>query len=329
MKKKIIIGVIVLVCVSMGFIIFKPASFSKQVDKVTNDTDSYRMVGDMEVNSNNEYKTYEIISEWQRIDDKEYFKVTMTDKGVNQQQIILKNDEGVFVITPSLNQVFKFKGEWPNNSPKPYLLQSLLQIVADEKSVVTKEGDDYLVEAVATYPSAENIVRQVVRFNKDIKPVSLSAYTNENNCELSMNFNEVEYNNKFDEGYFDMPKEVSNSITSSYLQDYDLPLYPLAVFDSKLTNSTVSSIDGVDQHVMEFSGDREFTVTQNLKSPNEQLVIEEIDEQLIESLGMIGYYNENKLTVVNANVETTVYSADLSVQEMLSVVQSMQVAVMK
>ena len=329
MKKKILIGVIAGVLVVTAVFVFKPDSFEKKVDKVKNNIESYKIIGDMEVNSNNEYKTYEIISEWQKIEDKEYFKVTMTDKGVNQQQIILKNDEGVFVITPSLNQVFKFKGEWPSNSAKPYLLQSLFEIVSDEKTSVSKDGDDYLVEAVASYPSAENLVRQVIRFSKDIKPINLSAYTNDNNCELSMKFNSVEYGVEFEPDYFMVPSEVSNTITSSYLQEYDLPLYPLAVFDSKLTNSIVSDIEGVSQHVLEFSGEREFTVTQNLKSPNEQLVIKEIDEQLIESLGVIGYYDENKLTVVSSNLETTVYSTDLSIEEMLSVVQSMQVAVMK
>lgn len=33
----------------------------------------------------------------------EYFKVSMIDKSLNQEQIILKNKEGVFVVTPSLN----------------------------------------------------------------------------------------------------------------------------------------------------------------------------------------------------------------------------------
>ena len=33
---------------------------------------------------------------------------------------MLRNKEGVYVLTPKLNQVYQFKGDYPLNSPKPY-----------------------------------------------------------------------------------------------------------------------------------------------------------------------------------------------------------------
>ena len=41
----------------------------------------------------------------------------MLDKGINQEQIIIRNADGVYVLTPALNQVYKFKGDWPLNIP--------------------------------------------------------------------------------------------------------------------------------------------------------------------------------------------------------------------
>ena len=64
-------------------------------------------------------------------------------------------------------------------------------------------------------------------------------------------------------------------------------------------------------------------------SQNSDLSVQEIDGELVEGLGVIGYYNGNKLTVINSQMETSVYSQDLSVNEMLQVVESMQVSVMK
>ena len=43
--------------------------------------------------------------------------------------IILRNSEGIYVLTPSLNKSFKFQSEWPYNSSQTYLLQTLLYLV--------------------------------------------------------------------------------------------------------------------------------------------------------------------------------------------------------
>ena len=45
------------------------------------------------------------------MDDNQLFKVSLFDKNLNQEQILLRNEEGVFVVTPSLNQIFKFEGD--------------------------------------------------------------------------------------------------------------------------------------------------------------------------------------------------------------------------
>ena len=57
---------------------------------------------------------------------------------MNQKQEIIRNAEGVFVVTPTLNQIFKFQGNWPSNSLKPYLLQSMREIAAEIKARLDK-----------------------------------------------------------------------------------------------------------------------------------------------------------------------------------------------
>ena len=51
--------------------------------------------------------------------------------------------------------------------------------------------------------------------------------------------------------------------------------------------------------------------------------------ELVEGLGMLAYYNGNKLTAISTQMEMSVYSDDLSVMQMLEVLESMQVSVMK
>ncbi len=328
MKKKIAIGIGVVAALFVLYLLFKPDSLEKKVGKLEEDLTSYRLEGNMEITNQEDFKNYLITSSWMKEGDQEYFKVSMLDKSLNQEQIILKNAEGVFVITPSLNQVFKFQGEWPMNSPKPYLLQTMLEIIQGECEI-SKESGGYLITAPASYPSATTLIKQEIRMTKDLKPQSLIAYNGDGQIELQMDFTSVSYNEAFEAGTFDTPKTSIETPTSAYTGLIDLPLYPMAVFDSKLTSSTVSTTDGETSHILEFSGGKEFTVIQKEVSQNSDLSVQEIDGELVEGLGVIGYYNGNKLTVINSQMETSVYSQDLSVNEMLQVVESMQVSVMK
>ncbi|MBP3399107.1 MAG: hypothetical protein J6K75_05050 [Erysipelotrichaceae bacterium] len=329
MKVKIAAAAGILVLVLGGFLLLKPDSFENKAEKLREETVSYQMSGSMELTNSEDLKSYAITSSWMKTDEGECFKVEMTDKTLNQQQIILKNHEGVFVITPSLNQVFKFQGEWPTNSPKPYLLQTMLDLLEHEEVKCTNNSDGYLIEAPAVYPSATSLVMQQVQFSKDMKPLYLRGYNADNVCELTMTFSQVDYNIAFEEDYFKQPVTSIHTAASNYLEEADLPLYPMAVFDAKLVNSTVSNVDGGTEHVLEFSGDRAFTVVEKQLQSSDELELIEINGELIEALGSLYYYNGNKLTAISTQMEMSVYSDDLSVMEMLQVLQSMQVSIMK
>lgn len=328
MKKKVAIGAAVIAVCFVLYLLFKPDSLQDKAKKLKEDLVSYQLVGNMEISTQGDFKNYLITSSWLKEEDQEYFKVSMLDKSLNQEQIILKNEEGVFVITPSLNQVFKFQGEWPMNSPKPYLLQTMLDILNTE-CVVSKENKGYLISADANYPSASTLVKQEIRMTSDLKPRSLIAYNADGQIELQMDFTEVKYNEPFEKEMFNTPKSSIETVSSGYTGLVDLPLYPMTVFDSKLVSSTVSNNDGQTSHVLEFSGGKEFTVVQKAVSQSEDLNVKEIDGELVEGFGLVGYYNGNRLTVITSQMETSIYSDELSVSEMLQVIESMQVSVMK
>ena len=66
--------------------------FSKNVDN----TNSYHITGNLEIYRDEELYTYIIDSSFQKEDN---FRVSLTNQTNNHEQIILKNKEGVYVIT--------------------------------------------------------------------------------------------------------------------------------------------------------------------------------------------------------------------------------------
>ncbi len=64
----------------------------------------------------------------------------------DQSQIILRNEEGVFVLTPALNKSFRFQSDWPQNSSQAYLYESLVRdILQDKKNLTFEKTDKYYI----------------------------------------------------------------------------------------------------------------------------------------------------------------------------------------
>lgn len=329
MKAKVIAGLgIVILIIALCFTL-KPKSFDKQFSSVMENMDSYILEGDMEITKGEDVKTYALQVGYQKVDELDFFKVSILDKELNQEQIILRNAEGVFVVTPSLNQVFKFEGDWPMNSPKPYLLQSMADIVNQEDSEVTKEDEGYKITSPVIYPNNKNYAKQEMMFDEDAKIKWLQIFNQDNTVELKIVFQKVEYNKELPENTFVAPTTLETPSSGLALSDEDLPMYPSAVFDAQLSNKTTMASDGAVKHMLEFTGEKNFTVVERVRTSSENTQTVIMPGQIVDSLDVIGFYDGNRMSAIYHGVEFTVFSDDLAPEEMMRVITSMQVAVMK
>lgn len=329
MKAKIIAGIGIFVLAFGLLFALKPKSFDKEFEKTMNDMNSYVLQGDMEITKGEDVKTYALEVGYKNVEDNDYFKVSLLDKELNQEQVILRNNEGVFVITPSLNQVFKFEGDWPMNSPKPYLLQSMLDIIAQENTEISKESDGTKITSDVIYPNNKNFIRQEMVFDKDLKVNWLQIFNQDNTPELKIVFHNVEYNNNLSDDYFIAPTTMQSSVSSNMITNDDLPLYPAQIYNSNLTSKSAMTNNGITKHILEFSGDRDFTVVETIRETSLQTQTVLMPGEMIDTLDVIGFYDGNQLSAIINGVEYTVFSDDLAPEEMMSVINSMQVAVMK
>lgn len=330
MKKKyiMILSICAVALLIFLLILFRPRSFAKKADQVLNDLNSYTLKGEMEINKGEDIKNYIIEINFKKGEKDSFFKVSLFDKNLNQEQILLRNSEGVFVITPSLNQIFKFKGEWPLNSPKPYLIQTMYDIIKQEGTTTEKNADGTLVKSKVTYPNNSTYKTQEILFDKESKPISVHIYDDQKTLQLQILFSNVDYNNEIKDEIFDTPKNMEDTVSSYYLSSSDLPLYPVSVFGSKLTSSSTYVVNGETRHILEYDGDHAFTVVQTLKKAGEEIQTVFKSGEMIDTIEMIGFYDGGSCLGYYQNLELNVYSQDLNVDEMMSVLSSLQVAVL-
>lgn len=327
-KKYILIGSIVIIVLICLFL-FRPKSFEKKADSVFNDLTSYTLKGEMEINKGEDIKNYIMEVNYKKIDDNQLFKVSLFDKNLNQEQILLRNQEGVFVVTPSLNQIFKFEGDWPLNSPKPYLIQTMFDVLKQEDTKTEKTKDGTLIKSNVNYPNNKTYKYQEILFDKESKPISVHIYDEDKTLQLQILFSSVEFNNPIDDELFVSPKNLENTVSSYVLDKADLPIYPISVFESKLVNSNVYEVSGETRHILEYQGEKNFTIVQTLKDIKEETQTVFKSGEMIDTIEMVGFYDGGSCLGYFQNVEMNVYSQDLSVEEMMQVMQSFQVAVMK
>src|SRR5690625_3785141 len=116
-------------CIVFGMLLILGACGEKSADDVIGkmkknieSMEGYQAKAEMTMNTGQEEQTY-MIDVMHKKDD--LYRVALSNPEDDEGgQVILKNEEGVFVLTPSLNKSFKFKTEWPDNSSQPYLYQS-------------------------------------------------------------------------------------------------------------------------------------------------------------------------------------------------------------
>ncbi|MBT9283377.1 MAG: outer membrane lipoprotein carrier protein LolA [Hydrogenibacillus schlegelii] len=81
-----------------------------------------------------------------------YYRVSLSNAAGGIRQVIVKNDDGVFVVTPNLGKTYRFQSRWPENQSQVYLFESLVRSIAADGARVFEAADDgYVFRVKAEY----------------------------------------------------------------------------------------------------------------------------------------------------------------------------------
>ncbi len=116
----------------------------KKLSGKWNDSEGYDLQATMEIKTGEEPRLYDV-TVWHTKPD--FYKVDVSQKEKDESQMIVRNEEGVFVVTPSLNKTYKFQSDWPAQNSQAYLISTLSDdIKADKKSTMTEKEKSYVFE---------------------------------------------------------------------------------------------------------------------------------------------------------------------------------------
>ena len=335
MKKKIIaiILVLVLICAAVIKIFMDKGDPNKTLEEVKENLNSYYMEANMTLYNGEDKREFSVEVSYVKDDNDDLFKVNLFDKGINQEQIIIKNKDGVYVLTPSLNQVYEFNGTWPLNSPKPYIYQSMLDLVEGEYELKEVDGG-YLITSKPNFDNKIQWSTQEVMFDKEYRPNYLNIYNSNNDLALNLELSKIEINRSFEDDYFNVDVNIkdsrTNSIYTNAVSEEELPFLPVNTeVSSSLKESSTYEINGETYYILTYEGAKPFTLVQRLLSDSEQVLTNNIDGKLVDLINGWGIYHDGILTYCYNSVEYNIYSDVLTLDEMIELANGVEVSYTK
>ena len=335
MLKKFVVIAVILAMLGVGVwkVFFSGPTISETIEGVNKNLNSYQLEATMELNNGEEQRNFNVIVSYMKKDENDLFRVSLYDTTINQEQIMLRNEEGVYVLTPTLNQVYQFKSGCPLNSAKPYIYQSLLEVF-DGEYTTKKMNDGLIVTSEPNYKNAPQYVKQEIKFTNDLKPIWVHLYNDKNDVLVNVTFTKVEVGVGFEDEYFNLSKNMSeareNLSSASGATFDDLPLN-IAGLDMNVSvkDQTNANIDGDKTYIMSYEGDASFTVVQKIVESSEEMNVMEIEGELVLLVNGFASLEDNKVTYLYNGVECTIYGDNLQVSTYIDIANGLEVVGIK
>ncbi len=324
MKKMLILAFIVMSIFLVGCKKQEKDVVSKLKNNIES-LESYKITGTLEIVNNEDVYKYDVESAYK---SDNLFRVSLKNTNNNHLQILLKNADGVYVITPALNKSFKFQSDWPYNNSQIYLLQTILKDILEDKNVEISSLDDgYVIKSKVNYANNDKLVKQKVYIDKNFNIYKVEVLDDKDITFMSINIDKIDKKPNFSEEYFCLSNSTSVNIEKIIpVSKIDSILYPMYIPEKTyLSSQDKISLANGERVILTFDGDNPFMLIQETSSilDKDTIIPTYGDFDIVSDT--IGVMKENSITWSSNGIDYYVTSDSLSEKELLSVANSVTI----
>lgn len=292
--------------------------FIKNISK----KNSYLVKGTMNIISNEDTFSYNVTV----AKSNDNYRVNLVNTINNHEQVILRSNNEVYVVTPSLNKSFKFQSEWPDNGSQAYLLNSLVNdINNDSESKAEADGDGFVISSKVNYPNNANLVSEKIYLDKKSNLKKVEVLDKDGKVKITVNYTSIDFKPTFKDDYFKLESLIDEECckdkeTSALMDDIVYPLYlPSNTYLS--TKDTVNTESG-NRVILTFTGDSPFTLIEEKTVANSEFEIIPVYGEPLMLSETMGALSSNSLYFTSNNVDFYLSSDKLSGNELLTIAES-------
>lgn len=299
-------------------------SIIKKLDKKYSKTKSYHLEGSLSIVRGDDTYVYDIDAAYLK---DIYYRVSLTNTVNNHEQIILRNDTGIYVLNPSLNKSYKFDSDWPNNNSGIYLPSIIIKdIKNDDNSTIKKEKNGYKIKSKVNYINNSYLKYQLVYLNNDLDIIKVEVYDDKDNLVMKMDFSKYEDNTKFDKSYFSLKSNNENGVLEKTTSKIDDVIYPMYLpVNTYLTNQEKVTTNDGERVIMNFDGDSSFVLVEETISIPDELETNMVYGEPDIILDTVGSVTDYSVSWISNGIEYYIISNDMDIEQMMSVASSINV----
>lgn len=323
--KKILFSIIMALLLVSGCGKNSETSVINDLEKKINKASAYKVTGVLEIVNNDEVYTYDVEVSYKKDNN---YKVSLTNQANSHTQVILKNSDGVYVLTPALNKSFKFQSDWPYSNSQIYLLKSLINDIKDTKDRSFKDAKNgYSLITKVNYPNNSKLVKQIIELDKNGDFKKVSVYDSNNIICMTMIFDSIDYSPTFKKDYFNLDSVMSTySVSEEEVKEttkIDDTIYPLAIpSGTKLVSEEKIKKDVGDRIIMTFDGDKPFLLVEESAVVEDEFTIIPTYGEPFQLMDTLGVMTNNSLNWTSNGIEYYIVSDVLNQSELVEVAQS-------
>ncbi|MFL0505498.1 outer membrane lipoprotein carrier protein LolA [Ureibacillus sp. 179-F W5.1 NHS] len=299
----------------------------KDLNDKWNDVKGYELDASMEIKTGTEPRVYDV-NVWHTEPD--FYRVKVTQQGEDVTQMIIRNKEGVFVVTPSLRKTYKFQSEWPKQNSQAYLIGALAEdLLADEKVKMEEDDKNYIFTA-ATRNNHKSIMptQKIVVDKKTMLPTSVSVLNEAQEEQMVITFKNIDLGMQHKESEYAVEKfsedEEETASASAEVENTEFQTYYPTLDWATLADEQKVAEEGVERVILTFDGEKSFTLVQ------QPIVYEETSTLPVYAPGdpadlgfTIGAITDNSISWERDGMSFFIASNNLTKDEMIAVASSL------
>lgn len=284
------------------------------VTKLMNKLDSYQLTADMTIYKDTKEIKANVAVDYLKSD---YYKVSL--KTLNgHEQIIVKNTDGVYVLTPSIGKQFKFESDWPKTSAHAYLVNELWDDISEDTEMNYQISSNQII-INASFKEPYNDIKNIKFYfsiDKNI-PEKIELLSTDNKIKVSVVINSFTPNPKLGIELFNPEKIMNNAnIGDGGINPTSLDLTVGYVIENTVLQSSRITDDCA---IMCYGGDKNYTiVAKRLEISDDNVVLPITDYELLECGIMT--YSANSSRYYVGDLEIMVFSSVLNIDEVAQII---------
>ena len=293
-------------------------AFSKYSEKM-NALSSYKLEAVMEVKKGENTTSFDVSVCYKNPNN---YLAKLVSKENNNVQIILKNGNGVFVLSPALNKSFKFKSEWPLNTFHAYLPESSMKEISNDKDFITTFDDNEIVfESKVSNKTNPKMVSQKLSINRDkLIPICVVVYNSSLGVECKVTFKSFLENISLDSDLFDEEKALKTALLEMGEAPItkEIPKPSSTILDETLKSEVATEVSLLQL----YSGKINYTVYIRVLESSPVSYVGRTYDDVVMLNDTVGLTTTNSLSWSKGSLMFSIYSDELSLEEMIIVANS-------